>query len=69
MHNFYFSIGHLPEDGTQTSYSIYGPENIGSEFNISKNINDFEIDFKLKNQHALRPNIIDEALIKLIRQF
>ena len=53
MHNFYFSIGHLSENGTQTSYSING-DNIGSELNISKNINDFEIDFKLKNQHVLK---------------
>ena len=69
VHNIYFSIGHLSENGTQTSYSINGSENIGSEYNISKNINDFEIDFKLMNQHALKPNTIDEAFIKLLRKF
>ena len=31
MHNFYFSIGHLPENGTQTSYSINGPDNLGHQ--------------------------------------
>ena len=36
---------------------------------ISKNINDFEIDFKLNNQDVLKPNIIDEASINLIHKF
>ena len=69
MHNFYFSIGHLPENGTQTFYSINGPDNIGSELNISKNINDFEVDFKLKNQHVLKLNNFDKAFIELLRKF
>ena len=39
------------------------------KLNISKNINDFEIDFKLKNQHVLKPNTVDEAFIELLRKF
>jgi hypothetical protein len=35
--------------------------------NIKKN--DFEIDFKLKNQNALKPNTVDEAFVNLIRKF
>ena len=36
---------------------------------ISKNINDFEIDFKLNNQDVLKPNTIDEAMISLKKIF
>ena len=48
---------------------IEGSENIGSVYMISKNINDFEIDFKLNNQDILKPNIIDEATISLKKIF
>ena len=35
--------------------------------NIKKN--DFEIDFKLKNQNVLKPNTVDEAFVNLIGKF
>ncbi len=51
------------------SFKLEGSENIGSVYKISKNINDFEIDFRLNNQDALKPNIIDEATINLKKIF
>ena len=49
--------------------NIAGSEHLGSEYKISKNINDFQIDFKLNNQNALKPNTIDEATINLTSKF
>ncbi len=65
----HLAIGYLPNRKTNYAYKLAGSENIGSEFKISKNINDFEIDFKLNNQDALRPNTIDEATINLTSKF
>jgi hypothetical protein len=67
--NINISIGYLPNKKTNYAFNLEGSENIGSEYKISKNINDFEIDFKLKNQNALKPNTVDEAFINLIRKF
>ena len=65
----HLAIGYLPNRKTNYAYKLAGSENIGSEFKISKNINDFEIDFTLNNQDALRPNIINEATINLTSKF
>ncbi|MDA9167564.1 secretion protein, partial [Candidatus Pelagibacter sp.] len=65
----HLAIGYLPNRKTNYAYKLAGSENLGSEFKISKNINDFEIDFRLNNQDALRPNIIDEATISLKKIF
>ena len=54
---------------TNYAFKLVGSENLGSEFKISKNINDFEIDFKLNNQDVLRPNTFDEATINLKKIF
>ena len=59
----------MPNKKTNYAYKLAGSEHLGSEFKISKNINDFEIDFKLNNQDALRPNTIDEATINLTSKF
>ncbi len=67
--NIIITIGYLPNKKTNYAFNLEGSENIGSEYKISKNINDFEIDFKLKNQNALKPNTVDEAFINLIRKF
>ena len=65
----HIAFGYLPNRYTNYSFKLEGSENLGSEFKISKNINDFEIDFKLNNQDALKPNTIDEAYLNLIRKF
>ena len=65
----HLAIGFLPNKKTNYAYKLAGSEHLGSEFKISKNINDFEIDFKLNNQDALRPNTIDEAMLSLRRIF
>ena len=59
-------------DGTKmfTSFAQRnGSDNLGSEYKISKNINDFEIDLELNNQDVLKPNTIDEAMVNLSRIF
>ena len=59
----------MPNKKTNYAFKLEGSENIGSVYMISKNINDFEIDFKLNNQDVLKPNIIDEATISLKKIF
>ncbi|MDA9168481.1 autotransporter domain-containing protein [Pelagibacteraceae bacterium] len=65
----HLAIGFLPNKKTNYTYKLAGSEHLGSEFKISKKINDFEIDFTLNNQDALRPNTIDEATINLTSKF
>ena len=65
----HLAIGYLPNRKTNYAFKLEGSENIGSEFKISKNINDFEIDFRLNNQDVLKPNTIDEATINLKKIF
>ncbi|MDA7780020.1 autotransporter outer membrane beta-barrel domain-containing protein [Candidatus Pelagibacter sp.] len=65
----HLAIGYLPNKKTNYAFKLAGSENLGSEFKISKNINDFEIDFKLNNQDALKPNTFDEATINLKKIF
>ena len=65
----HLAIGYLPNNKTNYAFKLVGSENLGSEFKISKNINDFEIDFKLNNQDVLRPNTFDEAAINLKKIF
>ncbi|MDA9077010.1 autotransporter outer membrane beta-barrel domain-containing protein [Candidatus Pelagibacter sp.] len=65
----HLAIGYLPNRKTNYAFKLEGSENIGSEFKISKNINDFEIDFRLNNQDALKPNTINEATINLKKIF
>ena len=67
--NIIITIGYLPNKKTNYAFKVAGSENLGSEFKISKNINDFEIDFKLNNQDALKPNTFDEATINLKKIF
>ncbi|MDB9957251.1 autotransporter outer membrane beta-barrel domain-containing protein [Candidatus Pelagibacter sp.] len=65
----HLAIGYLPNRKTNYAFKLVGSENLGSEFKISKNINDFEIDFKLNNQDALKLNTFDEATINLKKIF
>ena len=65
----HLAIGYLPNRKTNYAFKLEGSEHLGSVYKISKNINDFEIDFKLNNQDVLKPNIIDEATINLKKIF
>jgi len=65
----HLAIGYLPNRKTNYAFKLEGSEHLGSVYKISKNINDFEIDFKLNNQDVLKPNIIDEATINLTSKF
>ena len=67
--NINITIGYLPNKKTNYAFKVAGSDNLGSEYKISKNINDFEIDFKLNNQDVLKPNTIDEAMVSLNRIF
>jgi hypothetical protein len=67
--NIIITIGYLPNKKTNYAFKVAGSDNLGSEFKISKNINDFEIDFKLNNQDVLKPNTIDEAMVNLKKIF
>jgi hypothetical protein len=67
--NINITIGYLPNKKTNYAFKLAGSDNLGSEFKISKNINDFEIDFKLNNQNVLKPNTIDEAMVNLKKIF
>ena len=67
--NINITIGYLPNKKTNYAFKVAGSDNLGSEYKMSKNINDFEIDFKLNNQDVLKPNIIDEATINLKKIF
>jgi len=67
--NINIAIGYLPNKKTNYAFKLEGSENVGSEYKISKNINDFEIDFKLNNQEVLKPNTVNEASVNLIRKF
>ncbi|MDC6468469.1 autotransporter outer membrane beta-barrel domain-containing protein [Candidatus Pelagibacter sp.] len=67
--NIIITIGYLPNKKTNYAFKINGSDNLGSEYKISKNINDFEIDFRLNNQDVLKPNTIDEAMVTLSRIF
>ena len=67
--NINIAIGYLPNKKTNYAFKLEGSDNLGSEYKISKNINDFEIDFKLNNQDVLKPNTIDEAMVNLKKIF
>ena len=65
----HLAIGYLPNRKTNYAFKLEGSEHLGSVYKISKNINDFEIDFRLNNQDVLRPNTFDEATINLKKIF
>ena len=67
--NIIVTIGYLPNKKTNYAFKINGSDNLESEYKISKNINDLEIDFKLNNQDALKLNTIDEAMVNLKKIF
>ncbi len=66
--NLHIAIGYLPNKNTNYSIQLDSIDNTKSNYVISKNINDFLIDFKLTN-HLMRPDDYEEASFNLRRQF
>ena len=65
----HLAIGYLPNRKTNYAFKIEGSENLRSVFKISKNINDFEINFKLNNRDVWKLNTIDQGTINLKKIF
>ena len=64
----HIAIGYLPNKETNYAFSIDGSDKLKSNYVISKNINNFIIDFRLTND-LLRPEDLDEAFFNLSRKF
>ena len=64
----HIAIGYLPNKKTNFAFKIDGADDLKSNYIISKNINDFLIDFRLTN-NLMRPEDYEEASINLSRKF
>ena len=64
----HIAIGYLPNKETNYAFSIDGSDEFKSNYVLSKNINDYLIDFKLTND-LMNPKDYDEASFNLIRKF
>ena len=64
----HIAIGYLPNKKTNYAFSIDGADDYKSNFIISKNINDYLIDFKLTSD-LMRPEDYDEIFLNLNRKF
>ena len=69
INNIRFGCHYISQRETEYAMNLEGSEKIGSEFKISKNVNDFKIDFKLINQDLSKLNNIDEATISFKKIF
>ncbi len=66
--NLHIALGYLPNKKTNYSIQLDGTDDTKTNYVISKNINDFLIDFKLTN-HLMRPEEYEEASFNLRRKF
>ncbi len=64
----HIAIGYLPNKETNFAFSIDGTDNMKSNYVLSKNINDYNIDLKLTND-LMRPEEYDEVSFNLNRKF
>ena len=64
----HIALGYLPNKETNFAFSIDGADNFKSNYVLSKNINDYNIDLKLTND-LMRPKEYDEVLFNLGRKF
>tara|TARA_B100001057_G_scaffold29567_1_gene26961 strand:- start:24 stop:2165 length:2142 start_codon:yes stop_codon:yes gene_type:complete len=64
----HIALGYLPNKETNLAFSIDGTDNLKSNYVLSKNINDYNIDLKLTND-LMRPKEYDEVLFNLRRKF
>ena len=66
--NLHLAIGYLPNKKTNFALSIDGSDDFKSNYLISKNINNYNIDLKLSNS-LMRPEKYDEIYFNLSHQF
>ena len=66
--NIQIAIGYLPNKRTNYSIFLDGTDDTKTNYVISKNINDFLIDFKLTS-YLMRPEEYEEAFFNLRRKF
>jgi len=66
--NLHIAIGYLPNKNTNYSIQLDSIDNTKSNYVISKNINDFILDFKLSND-LINPTEYQEAAINLTGKF
>ena len=64
----HIAIGYLPNKETNFAFSIDEADNTKSNYVLSKNINDYNIDLKLTN-NLMRPEEYDEISFNLRRKF
>ena len=64
----HIAIGYLPNKKTNFAFKIDGANDLKSNYIVSKNINDFIIDFRLTND-LMRPEDYEEATVNLSRKF
>ena len=64
----HIAIGYLPNKKTNFAFKIDGANDLKSNYIVSKNINDFIIDFRLTND-LMRPEDYEEASINLSSKF
>jgi hypothetical protein len=64
----HIALGYLPNKETNFAFSIDGTDNLKSNYVLSKNINDYNIDLKLTND-LRRPKQYDEISFNLKRKF
>ena len=64
----HIAIGYLPNKKTNFAFKIDGANDLKSNYILSKNINDFIINFRLTND-LMRPEDYEEASINLSRKF
>ena len=64
----HIAIGYLPNKKTNFAFKIDGVDDLKSNYIVSKNINDFIIDFRLTND-LMRPEDYEEASVNLSRKF
>ena len=64
----HIAIGYLPNKKTNYSFSIKGSDEFKSNYVLSKNINDYVINFELIND-LTKPKDFDKAYFDLIRKF
>ena len=64
----HIAVGYLPNKKTNYSFSIKGSDEFKSNYILSKNINDYVINFQLIND-LMKLNDFDKANFNLIRKF
>ncbi len=64
----HIALGYLPNKETNFAFSIDGTDNLKSNYVLSKNINDYNIDLKLTND-LWRPKQYDKISFNLKRKF